>query len=277
MAKSKGREGWKLIVGLAAVAGIVIVSVTALILTTGITFGDRIAVIEITGTISSTPSFLAEVTTPDDVFAMIDKAEEDPGIRGVLFKINSPGGSVVASREIAQAVKGMEKPTLCWMGEMGASGAYWVASSCDHVMSDPLTLTGSIGVTASYLEFSKLFEKYGVTYEQITSGENKDMGSPFRNLTESEREKMEYLTDEIFDYFLNEVIGSRGLSEGQVAEITGGDIFLGKDAVELGLVDSLGTIQDAEEKIKSMAGYENAKTVTLKKKGIGLLDLLGML
>ena len=181
------------------------------------------------------------------------------------------------SREIAYAVKSMEKPTLCWMGDIAASGAYWIASSCDHVMADPLSMTGSIGVTASYLEFSELFEKYGVTYEQITSGESKDIGSPFRNMTAEEREKFEYLTDEIFNYFLNDVIANRGLSETQVEQIKSGYIFLGKDAIDLGLVDSLGTMQDAKDRAKTLAGAEYADFVELRKSGISIFDLLGLM
>ncbi|MEE9323005.1 MAG: signal peptide peptidase SppA [Candidatus Aenigmarchaeota archaeon] len=271
------KDGWKFFIGLGAGVGVVVIVMMLLLLSSGISFGNKIAVINIRGTITSSPSFLIESITPDDLFSLIKKAEDDPSVKGILFEINSPGGSVVASREIAYAVKNMEKPTLCWMGDIAASGAYWVASSCDYIMSDPLSLTGSIGVTASYLEFSKLFEKYGVTYEQITSGERKDIGSPFRNLTEEEREKIEYLTSEIFDYFLRDIVANRGLTETQVEQITSGDIFLGKDAIGLGLIDSVGTIQDAKEKAEEMAGTEQADFVTLKKKGIGLFDLLGML
>jgi protease-4 len=271
------KDGWKFFLGLGVGVGIVVIVVMVLLLSTGVTFGNKIAVINIRGTITSTPSFLIESVTPDDVFSMIERVEDDPSIRGVLFEINSPGGSVVASREIAYAVKNMEKPTLCWMGDVAASGAYWIASACDYVMSDPLSLTGSIGVTASYLEFSKLFEKYGITYEQITSGEQKDIGSPFRNLTEEEREKLEYITSEIFDYFLKDIINNRNLTESQVEQITSGDIFLGKDAVSLGLIDSVGTIQDAKEKAKEIAGLEQVDFVSLKKKGISIFELLGML
>ncbi len=272
------KDGWKFFLGLGIGVGVILVIMVFLLLSVpGISLGSKIAVINIRGTITSTPSLLMETVTPNDVFSMIKKAEDDPGIRGVLFEINSPGGSVVASREIAHAVKNMRKPAVCWMGDVAASGAYWIASSCDYVMADPLSLTGSIGVTSSYLEFSRLFEKYGITYEQITSGERKDIGSPFRNLTKEEREKLEYITNEVFDYFLREVTANRGLSESQVEKIKSGDIFLGKDAVELGLVDSIGTIQNAKEKVKELAGVEEAEFTELKKKGLSLLDLLGIL
>lgn len=273
----KTKDGWKFFLGLGVGVGIIVIFIAVFLLASGFSFGNKIAVVDIRGTITSTPSFLIDAVTPDDVFSMIKKAEEDPSIKAVLFQINSPGGSVVASREIAHAVKNMEKPTLCWMGDIATSGAYWIASSCDYIMADPLSMTGSIGVTASYLEFSKLFEKYGVTYEQITSGERKDIGSPFRNLTEEEREKLEYIISEIFDYFLDDIKESRGLSETQIEQITSGDIFLGKDAISLGLIDSVGTIQDAKEKAKELAGIEQVDFVTLKKKGLSIFDLLGML
>jgi protease-4 len=274
------RDGWKFFLGLIAGAGLIVIVlgvVFALSVSGFSGFGSKIAVISIQGTITSSPSFLTESVTPNDVFALIKTAEDDPSIKGVIFEINSPGGSVVASREMAYAVRNMKKPALCWMGDIAASGAYWVASSCDHIMADPLSMTGSIGVTASYLEFSKLFEKYGITYEQITSGERKDIGSPFRNMTEEEKEKMEYIINEIFEYFLSDVKERRNLTESQVEQIVSGDIFLGKDAVNLGLIDSLGTFQEAKEKAKELAGVEQADFVTLKKKGMSLFDLLGML
>ncbi len=264
----------KFVLGLLVGAAIIIVAVGMLSL---VSFGNRIAIIRIEGTIASTPSFLIETTTPNEILSLIKNAEEDPSIKGVLFEINSGGGSAVASREITYGIKRMKKPKVCWMADIAASGAYWVASACDHIMADPLTLTGSIGATASYLEFSELFEKYGITYEQITSGEQKDMGSPFRNLTKEEREKLEYMINEIFNYFLNDVKESRHLSEEQVEQISSGDVFLGKDAIELGLVDSLGTIQDAKDKAKELAGIEYVEFVELRGRGFSLFDLLGML
>jgi len=273
----KNKEGWKFLIGVFVGMGIIVVLMAGSLFASGSPFGNRIAVIKVHGTISSGPQMLTETFTPDDALYLIKKAEEDPGIKAVMFEIDSPGGSVVASREIAYAVAEMKKPTLCWMGDVAASGAYWIASSCDYITADPLTLTGSIGVTASYLEFSKLFEKYGITYEQITSGESKYIGSPFRNLTDEERTKLEYIVNETFSYFLADVAGRRNLSQSQIDQIKSGDIFLGKDAVALGLTDSIGTISDAKEKIKSLAGVEEADFVTLEKEGLSLLDLLGML
>jgi len=264
----------KFVLGLIVGAAIIVVVVGMFSI---VSFGNTIAVIRIKGAIMSSPSLFLETSTPHEILSMIKRVEEDPSIKGVLFEIDSPGGSVVASREMAYGIKRMSKPKVCWMGDIAASGAYWVASSCDHIMADPLTLTGSIGATASYLEFSKLFEKYGITYEQITSGEKKDIGSPFRNLTESERAKLEYMINEIFNYFLDDIKKSRNLTQEQIDQISSGDIFLGKDAIDLGLVDSLGTIQDAKEKAKELIRDEYAEFVELRPKGMSLFDLLGML
>ena len=235
---------------------------------------EKIAIINIDGTITSEPSLFEATTTPDDILPLVEKVNNDISIRGVLIKINSPGGAVVPSRTIAQAIKGIEKPKVCWLGDVAASGAYWIASACDKIIADPLTITGSIGVTASYLQFAKLFDKYGITYERIVSGEEKDMGSPFRNLTEKEREKMEYIINEIFSYFLNDVVKNRNLSEEQVNKIKDGGVFLGKDAVKLGLVDETGTLEDAKDEIKRMSNAANAVFFRLEKRKLSIFDIL---
>jgi protease-4 len=201
--------------------------------------------------------------------------EKDPSVKGVLIEINSPGGSVVASREIAMAIKGMEKPTVCWLGDLAASGAYWIASACDTIVADPLSLTGSIGVTASYLQFAGTMEKYGVTYERFVSGEEKDTGSPFRNLTESEREGMFRLVNETFRYFLEDVIRNRELSDGTTIEkIKTGGLILGQDAKELGLVDELGTWQDAKIIITDNTRAVSPEFVEMQRKGFNILELI---
>ena len=242
----------------------------------GMNFASQIAVIRVSGTITSSPSFLEESVTPDSFRSLVEEAENNPSIKAVLIQINSPGGSVVASREMVSVVKGMKKPSICWLGDIAASGAYWLASSCDHIMADPLSLTGSIGVTASYLSFSGLFDKYGIKYEQITSGESKDIGTPFRNMTEEERKKMEYIVDETYKYFITDITDSRNLTPDQIMQVENGDIFLGKDAVDLGLVDSLGSFSDAKDKAMQIAGIDNADFVVLQPKGLSILDLLSL-
>jgi protease-4 len=272
----KNLEVWKFLMGIGVGAGLILLILYASLFSSGMPFGNKIAIINIRGVISSSPDLLTETFTLQEAFSLFKRVEDDQSIKGVLLIIDSPGGSVVASREIAYALREIKKPKVCWLGDIATSGAYWIASSCDRIVADPLTITGSIGVSASYLEFSKLFEKYGVTYEQITSGERKDMGSPFRNLTEEEREKLQYMTNEIFTYFLNDIKERRNLIKWQIDKISSGDIFLGKDAVSLGLVDSLGTLSDAKEIVKKLVGLNNIEFIEIEKKGISLFDLLRM-
>jgi len=272
----KNIEVWKFLIGIGVGAGLMLLILYASLFSSGMPFGNKIAIINIRGVISSSPDLLTETFTLQEAFSLFKRVEDDQSIKGVLLIIDSPGGSVVASREIAYALREIKKPKVCWLGDIAASGAYWIASSCDRIVADPLTITGSIGVSASYLEFSKLFEKYGVTYEQITSGERKDIGSPFRNLTEEEREKLQYMTNEIFTYFLNDIKERRNLIKWQIDKISSGDIFLGKDAVSLGLVDSLGTLSDAKEIAKKLVGLNNIEFIEIEKKGISLFDLLRM-
>ncbi len=107
---------------------------------TSIPMGNRIAVIQFSGTITSTPILFQESMTPDTFASLVESAEKDPTIKAVLFQVNSPGGSVVASREMVGTIKQMKKPSVCWMGDVAASGGYWVSSACDHIMADPLSL-----------------------------------------------------------------------------------------------------------------------------------------
>jgi protease-4 len=260
------------------VLGIVIGAGVALLLAAAFysipAYGEKIAVVRIKGTITSSPSLFVESISPESLFEVIDDIEKDPAIRGVLIELNSPGGSVVASREISMAVRDMKKPTVCWMGDLAASGAYWIASGCDTIVADPLTLTGSIGVTASYLQFSGTLEKYGVTYERFVSGEEKDTGSPFRNMTDQERENMDRLVVEIFRYFMDDVVANRNLDEDAIDAIDGGGLFLGKDAMEMGLVDELGTWQDAKDIVKNVTGAVRPEFVEVQRKTISILDLM---
>jgi protease-4 len=262
----------KFFLGLIAGLGIALLLVAAFVSMP--VYGEKIAVMRIKGTISSSPSFFVESISPETIFPIIEEIDEDPTVKGVLIEINSPGGSVVASREIAMAVKNMEKHTVCWLGDVAASGAYWIASACDTIVADPLSLTGSVGVTASYLQFAGTMEQYGVTYERFVSGEQKDAGSPFRNLTEEERLGMFRLVNETFRYFLDDVVENRGLSESVVNSIKRGSLFLGKDAQKMGLVDELGTWQDAKKIVKNQSGVTYPQYVEMQKKGLNIFDLL---
>ncbi|MDO8656839.1 MAG: signal peptide peptidase SppA [Nanoarchaeota archaeon] len=208
-----------------------------------------------------------------DIIQFIEDADENPAVKVILLEINSPGGSAVASDEIASAVKRTQKPVIALIREMGASGGYWIASSTDHIIANRMSITGSIGVISSYLEFSKLMEKYGVGYERLVAGEVKDAGTPFRQLNNKEREVLQQKLNTIHDFFIQEVAANRKLSESSVRKIATGEFYLGVEALELGLVDELGDKNTAEEYIKTTYGLDDIEYAVYEPSK-GLFDLL---
>lgn len=218
---------------------------------------NKVAVIDILGEIApGGGGLLTGGMNLDQIISDLEEVENNPEYDGVLIKIDSPGGTVVGSRSIVETIKSMKKPSVCWLGDTAASGAYWIASACNTIIADPLTITGSIGATASYLQYTGFFEKYGISYQQIVSGEYKDSGSPYRNLTTIEKEKLQYIVDESFKFFLEDVTANRHLTKDQIEKVKTGDIFLAKDALELGLVDKLGTLKDARDLFKQILKKE---------------------
>lgn len=205
--------------------------------------GDQIAIIPIKGTITTTESFgvpFSPIKDSSSIIKKIEKAKLDTNVKGIILEINSPGGTVVASKEVVDAVKSSNKPVVAWIREIGTSGAYWIASASDKIVADSLSITGSIGVTASYLEFSELLGKYGIEYESLKTGEFKDIASPFRNLTAKEKDILLKKLQKIHEVFVDDVAKNRNLDKKTVSELANGIYYLGEEAKELGLVDYLG-------------------------------------
>tara|TARA_Y100000310_G_scaffold302635_1_gene340156 strand:- start:14104 stop:15000 length:897 start_codon:yes stop_codon:yes gene_type:complete len=236
-------------------------------------FSDKIVIIPIKGVITGDgfDDFLSSSgAVSTTIVDFIKKADEDKSVKGIILEINSPGGTVVASKEIANEIKKTEKPVVAWIREIGTSGAYWVASSSDKIVADPLSITGSIGVIGSYLEFSGLMEEYGVGYERLISGEFKDAGSPYRKLTQKEQRLLQGKLDIIHDAFIDEVSDNRELSKSTVKELATGIFYLGKEAENLGLVDVLGGEDLAVNITKELVGVDDLKIVKYEeKKGLG--------
>ena len=228
---------------------------------------DQILIIPIKGIISMSDSdlpFRTSTTNADVILASLKKAKENKNIKAVILEINSPGGTVVASKEVADAVKDFDKPIVALIREVGASGAYWIASGADKIVADELSITGSIGVISSYLEFSKLMEEYGITYESLVSGRYKDLGSPFKELTSEERNILQNKIDKIHQVFLREVKENRNLTS--TREIETGIFLLGIEAKNLGLIDVLGNKENAIELAKELSNIKEAKIVEFKEK-----------
>jgi protease-4 len=176
-------------------------------------------------------------------------------VGAVLFVVNSPGGSVVATREIYDAVKGLGKPKVAYFREVAASGAYYIATGTDYIISDPDALTGSIGVVATFTDLSGLMEKIGVNVTAITSGQHKDMGSEFRDMTPEEQAIMQALINEIYAEFRSVVIENRRgrLDMAKFDEAADGRIMSGRQAAKIGLVDEVGSKRDAILKAAELA------------------------
>jgi protease IV len=265
-----------IIFSLAMVASIV----AAIIMLFGnedVAFGANVAVIPIEGVImaSGESNAFQGVVTSDTIIDDIERAEEDPSIKAVLFRINSPGGSAVGSDEIAAAIRSMEKPSVALIREVGASGAYWAASAADHVVANRMSITGSIGVIGSYLSFGQFLKDWNVTYNQLISGDRKDVGTPYRELAQQERLYLQEKLDAIHTIFTDSVAENRNMSAERVAALADGGFFLGFEAKERGLVDALGGEREALDWINATIKKEPV-TVECTHEPT-LLDLLSQL
>lgn len=236
----------------------------------------NVALIPITGVImgdGGSSTFGMASISSQDIVGFIEEADSDPTLKAIILEINSPGGSAVASDEVAAAVKKAEKPVVALIREAGASGAYWIASASDHIVANKMSITGSIGVISSYLEFSGLMEKYGVAYEQLTSGQYKDIGNPYQPLDSKKKAILQAKLDTIHDYFITEVAVNRKLSEDAVRKLATGEFYLGVEAKELGLVDELGDKSTVEAFLQQNYGLTDVQYVHFEKEA-GLFDVL---
>ncbi len=211
--------------------------------------------------------FTAGVPGSEEIATSIRGLSKRDDVGAVLLVINSPGGSVVATREIYDAVKALDKPKVSYLRETAASGAYYVATGTDYIISDPDALTGSIGVVATFTDLSGLLEKVGVNVTSITSGPHKDMGSEFRNMSSEERAILQALIGEIYDEFRSVVVENRRgrLDLAKFDEIADGRILSGRQAAKIGLVDAVGSKRDAMLKAAQLANItaETADDVRL--------------
>jgi len=215
-----------------------------------ITYGERVGIIYLSGVIMDSGHAGSLFGAPGGsrpVMEHLRRAAKDKNIKAVVLRINSPGGAVAASQELYTEVHRLaeKKPVTVSMGDVAASGGYYVASAADHIIANPGSTTGSIGVIAEFMRFNRLGEKIGIDVEAITSGPFKDAGSPWRDLRPQERELFESLIMDIYDQFVKDVAQGRDMDEKTVRELADGRVYTGAQAKELGLVDELGNLYDA--------------------------------
>jgi len=198
------------------------------------------------------------ITSSESIVALLEDIQKNKKIKAIIFEIDSPGGGVLASQEIAQAIQDLKEDiiTIAVIRDVGASGAYWVASSCDYIYANKMSITGSIGVIGSYLEYSGLLERFNITYQRLVAGDYKDLGTPYKELTSEERNILQKILDSIYDVFVSEVQKNRGLTKEKAEEIANGRIYLGIDAKNNGLIDDFGDIKSAIQYIEKEKGIK---------------------
>lgn len=226
---------------------------------------DSVAVVPLKGEITE--------SSVNELSNMLDNALNDNSVKSIVLDINSPGGGVLPSKEIMYKIRDSEKPIVARIGESGASGAYYAASATDRIIADEDSITGSIGVSMILIQYYELFDKLGVDVKVITSGERKDIGSPYRNMTEEEEERLQEIVDKIYYHFISDIAENRDMEISDVEEIANGDIYLGSEALEKGLVDELGTLGDAITRAAELAGIEGEPNVKYMYKEPTFYDL----
>lgn len=240
-----------------------------------------VALVPIEGPITTTGGIqvglgITSTVSSSEIISILESIEKNPGITGVIIKIDSSGGTPVAGMEIAEKVSSLKKPTLAWIREVGASAAYLIAAASDRIIAHNFSMVGGIGVIGSYLEYSDLFEKYGINYVRLVSGEHKDMGIPYRKPTEEEiqifNEIILELNKDIFDF----VEANRNISKEHLQNITDGRIFIGEEAVGMGLVDYIGSKDDMLEAMKNITNSTKV-VISEYKREVSVFDLLSQL
>lgn len=211
--------------------------------------GEKVGIIEVKGVILDSKNIIDQLKT----------FRENDSIKAVVVRVESPGGAVGPSQEIYTEIRRTiaVKPVIASMGAIAASGGYYVSAATDGIMANPGTITGSIGVIMEFANFSEMFEKIGIYSEIVKSGEYKDIGSPFKDLSGDEEKLLQRFVDSVHDQFVSDVAAGREMSLEEVHELADGMIFSGEYAQNAGLVDRLGNFNDAVDWAGEKAGIED--------------------
>ena len=234
---------------------------------------EKVLVINVSGLISVQPrrQFLrSKPSMVQEVISQLQRAEKDRNIRAVLFEVNSPGGTVTASDILYHEILGFKNRTrkkiVVSMMDVAASGGYYISLPADAILAHPTTVTGSVGVIFLRPNIKGLMEKIGIELAVNKSGKNKDMGSPFREPTEEEQRLMQHLVDKLGERFIHLVAKHRKLPSKSLERVSTARVFLGQEALELGLIDEVGYLNDALKKAVTIAGLPaDARVVVYRR------------
>ncbi|MGD1010292.1 MAG: signal peptide peptidase SppA [Candidatus Aminicenantales bacterium] len=230
----------------------------------------KVLMIDVEGVISSvinTSLFSREKNAVSRVYERLELAAQDPQVKAVILRLDTPGGEVTASdmiyHEVLKFKERTKKPVVGLMMGVAASGGFYIASACDYIMAHPTTLTGSIGVISIFPNFGDLMAKVGVKVNVIKSGEAKDSGGPFRDMTVEEKKLFQAIIDEYYQDFLSAVAGNRKdrIAADELRRIADGRVYTAPQALKLKLIDEIGYFDDAYKKALAMAGLRSARLV----------------
>lgn len=233
--------------------------------------GDRVAVVPVEGVITG--------ASAERALRRLRRFERDESVRAFVLEIRSPGGTVGASQSLYREVRRRragddDRPVVAWIGDVGASGGYYVALAADSIYALPGSITGSIGVIMQFPDARELLRKAGVSVEIVRSGEHKGAGSAIRALDAEDREVFQTLVEDTYGQFLDAIVDARPLNRGRAAELADGRVFSGERAARHGLIDRVGTLSEAIDAAGRMAGIdEDPRTV---RPGEGRPDLLDL-
>jgi len=233
----------------------------------GVGFGPRVAVVELEGVILDVEDLLRELKTH----------RENPLVRAVVIRINSPGGVVGPTQELHDAllrVRKAGKPVVASLSAVAASGGYYTAVAADQIFANPGTLTGSIGVIMQLANLDVLLKKVGVDYVVVKAGQFKDIGNVSRPMTPEERRVLQTLLDDVHAQFIDAVAAGRKLERERVAQFSDGRIFSGVQAKALGMVDELGGLEEAVDRAATLAGLALPPRIIPPRRRFSIFDLL---
>lgn len=230
-------------------------------------FGPRVAIVELEGLIADT----------DDLVRDLRQLRDNPSVRAVVIRINSPGGVVGPTQEVHDALRRLHdagKPVVASLGAVAASGGYYAAVAADQIYANPGTLTGSIGVIMQLANVDTLLKKVGVEFVVVKAGQFKDIGNPARPMTPEERRVVQALLEDVHGQFIDAVAKGRKLDRSAVVQFADGRVFSGTQALGLKMVDALGGLEDAVNAAAKLANLPVPPPVERPRRKFSIIDLV---
>ncbi len=220
---------------------------------------EAVAIVEVSGIIRDAREVVRE----------IKNFSKEPNVKAIIIRIESPGGLVAPTQEIFEEIKEAKrkgKKVVASMGSIATSGGFYIALPCDKIVANPGTITGSIGVIMNFPILEKLLQKLGISFETIKSEEYKDIGSPFRMMKKEERELLKEVVDDVYQDFLEKIAEERKISLKDIKKFADGRIFSGRQAKEIGLVDTLGGLETAIKIASTLAQIKKEPKILKEKR-----------